>query len=260
MIRSRSHDGWSVFRHGTPITGVFAALTIVLVVTEAAAQTNIDQGKSPAEIFANACAVCHKTTRGLANGQNSLTLPSFLREHYTASKDQAAALSAYVLASGGNGPAPPAAQKPSAEHARTAVEEPRTGEPKAGEPKNGEPKSAAHPPLHQTAKREEAPASAKPEGQKEEEGRPRAEPSPAAASPEPVVGTRETPPKPGAGPAPESAAPPPQAVARAPMPSEPPASAPLVPDQDLNPAPATTAAGEAQPSDSPPVPRDNIPD
>ena len=57
---------------------------------------NIDQGKSPADIFANDCAACHKSTRGLANGQNSLALSSFLREHYTASKDQANALAAYV--------------------------------------------------------------------------------------------------------------------------------------------------------------------
>ncbi len=260
MTRSRRHDGRGMFRRGASIIGGVAAIALVLVATESAAQTNIDQGKSPAEIFANTCAGCHKTTRGLGNGQNSLTLPGFLQEHYTASKDQARALAAYVLASGGSGPAPPAAQKPSAEHSRTAVEEPRNAEPKAGEPKNGEPKAAAHPPLHQTAKREESPAGgAKPDGQKEEEGRPRAEPSPAASSPEPVVGTRETSPKPGPGPAPESAVPPPQAVARAPMPSEAPNASPT-PDPDLNPAPATTASGEAQPSDSPPVPRDNIPD
>jgi hypothetical protein len=257
MSRPKSHHGWSVFRHGTPIIGVIAALPIVLVVTQASAQTNIDQGKSPAEIFANTCAGCHKTTRGLVNSQNSLTLPGFLQEHYTASRDQARALAAYVLASGGSGPAPQAAQKPSAERPRTAVEEPKNGEPKAGEPKNGEPKAAVHPPLHQTAKREETPAGAKLEGQKEEEGKPRADPSPAASSPEPVVGTREAPSKPV--PAPETAAPPPQAVARAPMPSETP-NAPPAPDSDLNPAPGATASGEAQPSDSPPVPRDNIPD
>jgi len=251
-----------------------------MVVSEASAQTNIDQGKSPAEIFANACAVCHKTTRGLATGQNSLMLSSFLREHYTASKDQAAALAAYVLASGGSGPAPQAAQKPSAEHPRTAVEEPRNGETRAGEPKNAEPKNAepkngeaknaeprtpAHP-LHQTAKREEAPAAAKLEEQKEEEAKPKphAEPSPAASSPAPVVGTRETSPaklSPGQGTdsAPPASQPISQPVVRAAIPSETPAGPP-VPDQDLNPAPSTTASGETQPSDSPPVPRDNIPD
>ncbi len=259
----------------TAIAGFMAALFLAAVVPSAHAQTNIDQGKSPAEIFANACAVCHKTTRGLANGENSLTLPGFLREHYTASKDQAAALAAYVLASGGSGPAPPAAQKPSTEHPRTAVDEPRNGELRVGEPKNGElkngepksaepkngeakdgePKTPAHS-LRQTAKHEEAPAAAKPEEQTEE-AKPRAEPSPAASLPGPAVGARETSPaKLGPSQGVDSA---PPASANATAPGATPAAAPA-PDQDLNPAPGATASGETQPSDSPPVPRDNIPD
>jgi hypothetical protein len=68
-------------------------------------QTNIDQGKPASELFANYCAVCHKSTRGLANGRNSLTLSMFLREHYAASSQQAAALAAYVISAGGNAPA-----------------------------------------------------------------------------------------------------------------------------------------------------------
>jgi hypothetical protein len=77
----------------------------------AQAQTNIDQGKSPAEIFANDCATCHKSARGLANGRGSSGLASFLVEHYTASKDQAASLAAYVMGAGG-GEAAPAARGP----------------------------------------------------------------------------------------------------------------------------------------------------
>ena len=61
------------------------------------AQTNIDQGKTPAQIFASACAECHKATRALASGKNSATLTDFLQEHYTTSRGQAAALAAYVL-------------------------------------------------------------------------------------------------------------------------------------------------------------------
>ena len=34
------------------------------------AQTNIDQGKTPAQIFASNCAGCHKLTRRLAHGKN----------------------------------------------------------------------------------------------------------------------------------------------------------------------------------------------
>ena len=77
----------------------------------AQAQTNIDQGKSPAEIFANDCATCHKSARGLANGRGSSGLASFLVEHYTASKEQAASLAAYVMGAGG-GEAAPAARGP----------------------------------------------------------------------------------------------------------------------------------------------------
>jgi hypothetical protein len=232
-------------------------LALAVVVPSARAQTNIDQGKTPAEIFANACAVCHKSTRGLADGKNSLMLSGFLQEHYTASRAQAGALAAYVLASGGSGPAPPvAAQKPNADHARAAVEEPKNGE-----PKNGEPKTTTHP-LHQTAKHEETPTAAKPEGQKEEELKPRAEPSPAGSSSGTTVGSREAPQPPASAepiPGLESAPPAQQSVVATPKPGETPAAA-QAPDPDLNPAPSTTALGETQPSDGASVPRDNIPD
>jgi hypothetical protein len=96
-----------VFRGVAPAIGLFVGLLPAM----AQAQTNIDQGKSPAEIFANDCATCHKSARGLANGRGSSGLASFLVEHYTASKDQAAALAAYVMGAGG-GEAAPAARGP----------------------------------------------------------------------------------------------------------------------------------------------------
>jgi mono/diheme cytochrome c family protein len=121
----------SVFRRLSPAFGLVAALVPAMIPALANAQTNIDQGKTPAEIFATDCATCHKTPRGLANGKNTLMLSGFLREHYTASREQAAALAAYVLGAGGSGPAPQApGQKPALEHARTTVEEPKTAEPK----------------------------------------------------------------------------------------------------------------------------------
>ncbi len=96
-----------MFRGVAPTIGLFVGLLPAM----AQAQTNIDQGKSPAEIFANDCATCHKSARGLANGRGSSGLASFLVEHYTASKDQAAALAAYVMGAGG-GEAAPAARGP----------------------------------------------------------------------------------------------------------------------------------------------------
>src|SRR5580693_6477902 len=85
--------------------GLFAGLLPVL----AQAQTSIDQGKSPAEMFSLDCATCHKSARGLANGRNTSDLSSFLAEHYTSGKDQAASLAAYVMGAGG-GEAAPATQ------------------------------------------------------------------------------------------------------------------------------------------------------
>jgi len=47
----------------------------------AKAQTNLDQGKSPSQIFANACVECHKDPHGLARGRSASALADFLREH-----------------------------------------------------------------------------------------------------------------------------------------------------------------------------------
>ena len=90
-----------------PVIGLASVVVVAVISAETAlSQTNIDQGKPASELFANYCAVCHKSTRGLANGRSSLTLSMFLREHYAASSQQAAALAAYVISAGGNAPAP----------------------------------------------------------------------------------------------------------------------------------------------------------
>jgi hypothetical protein len=114
-----------VFRGVAPAIGLFVALLPAM----AQAQTNIDQGKSPAEIFANDCATCHKSARGLANGRGSSGLASFLVEHYTASKDQAAALAAYVMGAGGGEAAPARGPKPGAapDRNRASAEPPSRG-------------------------------------------------------------------------------------------------------------------------------------
>lgn len=131
MVRK---SGWfgelSVVRRLASVIGIGLASAIVMV-PGARAQTNIDRGKPPSELFANYCAVCHKTTRGLATGRNSLTLSLFLREHYATSREQAAALAAYVISAGGNAPAP---TKPE----RAKTEEPKNQEPKTQESKGHE--------------------------------------------------------------------------------------------------------------------------
>jgi len=163
MIRLPRFEGFAVYRPRPSATCITATLVLGLVPGMARAQVNIDKGKPAAEIFQSDCATCHKTARGLANGNNSLMLSSFLREHYTASREQAAALAAYVLGAGGSGPPPPASQKPGTEHAR--VEEPKTDakieEPKSAEPKSTEPKGTAHP-ARQASKPEATSAASAP--------------------------------------------------------------------------------------------------
>jgi hypothetical protein len=253
MGQPTKRENSTVFRRLAPAIGLFVGLAPAMT----HAQTNIDQGKTPAEIFASDCATCHKTARGLASGKSSPILTGFLREHYTASSDQAAALAAYVMGAGG-GDSVPATQgrglKPVPEHARAAVEEP---------------KSASHP-TRQTGKPEEGtPAAAKlqqPAG--EETKRPGNGPS---ITQEPGVGTpghRPTSGQHDLQPAtatrgrrkePEST---PPAQEPAAVVAEP--SSTGLPVQDASPAtapgPNAAAPANADSGENAPVPRDNISD
>ena len=62
------------------------------------AQSNLDAGKSPAQIFSNTCGACHRSPRELKQ-----TSAGFLREHYSTGAREAAAMAAY-LASVGSDP------------------------------------------------------------------------------------------------------------------------------------------------------------
>jgi hypothetical protein len=125
-----------VTRRLAPIIGLVALLCPVL----AKAQTNLDQGKSASQIFANACVECHKEPRGLAKGRSASALTEFLREHYTTNAQQAAQLAAYVL--GGRSadtapPAPPAQGRTKPMPERASAEEPkpnRQGRTPSGKP------------------------------------------------------------------------------------------------------------------------------
>jgi hypothetical protein len=229
MIARRKLQETSVFRRLVPAIGLLAGLAPAMVARVANAQVNIDQGKSPSEMFASDCATCHKGVRGLAVGKNSLMLSGFLREHYTASREEAASLAAYVLGAGGAEAAP-------------------KGEPKTAEPKG--PKTAAHP-AGASAKAEEGPATAKPPQPAAEEAKHEEPANPAGA------GGQVPPPAPAV----ESAKPEPQEAAPAtasPATSQP-ASA-EAPSLEFGPTKSAAAPAESQPGDSTTVPRDNIPD
>ena len=83
------------------ILGCLAAF----VAAPARAQESLDTGKTAAQLFASDCVICHKSPQGLAKSGGVLGLDNFLREHYTASRESAATIAAYLRSMGG-GPAP----------------------------------------------------------------------------------------------------------------------------------------------------------
>jgi hypothetical protein len=93
-----------VFNRGA---GLAIGVLVLCLAGAAGAQENLDQGKTPAQLFASDCAICHKSPQGLAKSGGISGLDGFLREHYTASRESAAAIAAY-LQGFGNAPAAPA--------------------------------------------------------------------------------------------------------------------------------------------------------
>jgi hypothetical protein len=288
-----------VFRRLVPIIGLVAAWGIVVAAAPARAQVNIDQGKSASEIFSGDCGTCHKTAKGLANGRNAGALAGFLREHYTSSAQQAASLAAYVLGAGA-GPVPTAGLKPGTGGEQKTGEakpgEAKPGEKTAARP--GRPEAGATAKLQQPDQdtKFEAEPGAEP-GRKPAVGKhepravtasrgPKQEPEvpPPAPQAVPVVTPETTPAPVATAPAvPEPANPEPtnsEASAPATSQSSLPATAAApsaVPDSAQAPslagpsavapsAEATSSMGaaapdeDASPSDSVPVPRDDIPD
>jgi len=68
-----------------------AAVAATIAATPAAAQGNIDAGRTPAQLFADTCAACHRSTRDIRRPS-----AGFLRQHYTAGSDEAAAMANYL--------------------------------------------------------------------------------------------------------------------------------------------------------------------
>ena len=57
---------------------------------------DINEGRTPSQVFATDCGVCHKSAQGLARDRGPNALISFLRQHYTTGIQQAGALAAYL--------------------------------------------------------------------------------------------------------------------------------------------------------------------
>ena len=62
--------------------------------------TNLEAGKTPAQIFAGTCNACHKAPRGLLKTVGASSLQSFLRQHYTTSPEMAGVLASYLISNG----------------------------------------------------------------------------------------------------------------------------------------------------------------
>jgi hypothetical protein len=72
-----------------------AAVSIFIGLNPAAsAQDDLERGKSGAQIFANDCALCHKTPQAVLKG--GAPGEGFLRQHYTSSRESAASVAAYL--------------------------------------------------------------------------------------------------------------------------------------------------------------------
>lgn len=148
-----------------------AGVLALLWVVPASAQENLYGNKTPAQIFASDCAICHKSPQGLskAGGPLGLGLEGFLREHYTASRESAAAIAKYIQ-SVDTAPAPDKNTKRSA--SKPGAKKPGDGK-AAGSKRSGEPKGDA-----KTEVKTEAKPEAKPEPKSE--AKPQSKPAEAA--------------------------------------------------------------------------------
>jgi mono/diheme cytochrome c family protein len=69
---------------------------ILVLIGDPAHAQNLDQGKPAVKLFADGCATCHRSARGLAKGRFSLTLFLFLQKHYASNSSSAWALASYL--------------------------------------------------------------------------------------------------------------------------------------------------------------------
>ncbi len=105
--------------------GLWATLAVA---GTAHAQDNFDAGKTGAQLFAADCAICHKSAQSINRnvGGPFGGLESFLREHYTASREAAAAITAYLNSVGGG---PAAADRKPAKGKRKADDKKKDAKP-----------------------------------------------------------------------------------------------------------------------------------
>jgi hypothetical protein len=80
---------------GSRIKSWMLGAVVLMAALPAQGQSNLDAGKSPAQIFADTCNACHRGPRELRP-----TNAGFLRQHYTTGAQEAANMAAYLAAVG----------------------------------------------------------------------------------------------------------------------------------------------------------------
>ena len=88
-------DGGVVVPRVSQISVWLVAAALSVAALPAHAQSNLDAGKSAAQIFSGTCNACHRSPRELKQ-----TNAGFLREHYTTGPREAAAMAAYLASIG----------------------------------------------------------------------------------------------------------------------------------------------------------------
>jgi len=143
------------------LSGGGMVLAASMLAGAASAQENLDAGKSGAQLYASNCAICHKSAQALnKSGGGLFGLDSFLREHYTSSRESAAAISAYLKSVGGG----PAEHRPARKKSKT---DSKTEKKKESRP-DGKPGSKDVKPS-ETKPSETKPSETKPPDKKPEE-------------------------------------------------------------------------------------------
>lgn len=81
---------------GKTACGLLVIAAIAVIGASATGAQNLDKGKSASKLFAETCASCHRSARGLAKDRFSLTLYMYLQKHYTSDASSAWALASYL--------------------------------------------------------------------------------------------------------------------------------------------------------------------
>ena len=76
--------------------GLLVVAAMIELGGSVAVAQNLDQGKPAPKLFAESCASCHRSPRGLAKGRFHLTLYLFLQKHYSSGSSSAWALTSYL--------------------------------------------------------------------------------------------------------------------------------------------------------------------